>query len=326
MKRRRTATVPAIGLDLHRLALLSSFAAFVQASAEFHHGASQAARLKQKFHARVKPSQTVINPKAPLASSPVNALNATDSDPRAVAALAHGRYGHGSVYLHETNQVLFLGGQVGSTGTYITNDVVVLDLDEAYPSASNPRSISAYSQGLPPHAWAATSVDTDQNVWVIGGVTQDCAADGLTTVLKGSDWTTANPTGHVPPRRRQAQAVAVSNSSSLAVDETQFWVWGGIAEPYTCSLDTVGYMGMDMWSTISRSIATYSWASQVGKTIPKDYRPPVSDYAAVLLRDGVSIAFIGGQVAQGDLAEMDQILTFDTVERTWSLKVRSRSL
>lgn len=255
--------------------------------------------------------------------------NTTVSANAAAHALKKGRYGHASVYLPGKETVLFIGGQVGETGTFITNDVLELDLSLAYPSKSNPIARPELSVGLPPHAWAAVTVDNQERVWVIGGVTQDCASDSLAVVLEGK-WSTidtSSKSSSAPPRRRQAQAVMTqpkSLSSASTAPSADIWVWGGIAEPYTCSFDTVGYMGIDLWDSASRSAQTFSWSSfptHKRKNVPQSYRPPVSDYAAIVLSDGERIAFVGGQAATGDFVDMDRILVFNTSAQSWGLEV-----
>ena len=97
--------------------------------------------------------------------------------------------------------------------------------------------------GLPPHAWAAVTVDNKERIWVIGGVTQNCASDSLAVILESGKWSTVAlpPTSSIPPRRRQARAITTLPGLSAITNlpTSNIWVWGGIAEPYTCSFDTV---------------------------------------------------------------------------------------
>lgn len=287
------------------LLLLAYFVAFSSAS---HHGhrSGLVTRLKHRQHAETaRIANTTVSPSA------------------ASSALQKGRYGHSSVYLPGSNSILFIGGQVGESGTFITNDVLSLDLSQPYPSPTNPMQRPELSIGLPPHAWAAVTVDNTERIWVIGGVTQDCASDSLAVILDDGKWSTISlpPASSVPPRRRQAQAITTLPGLSTITNlpTSNIWVWGGIAEPYTCSFDTVGYMGIDLWDTSAESAQTFSWSSFANQL--EGYRPPVSDYAAVVLGDGRRVAFVGGQAASGDYVGLDKVLVFDTQEQRWSLQV-----
>lgn len=251
--------------------------------------------------------------------------NTTVSPSAALNALQKGRYGHSSVYLASSNSILFIGGQVGESGTFITNDVLELDLNQPFPSATNPTQRPELSVGLPPHAWAAVTLDNEGKIWVIGGVTQDCAEDSLAVVLdqKSGKWSTVTlpSTSSIPPRRRQARAITTLPGLSPITNlpTSNIWVWGGIAEPYTCSFDTVAYLGIDLWDTSAQVAQTFSWSSFGGGL--QGYKPAVSDYTAVVLRDGVRVVFVGGQAASGDYVGLREVLVFDTKEQSWSLQV-----
>jgi hypothetical protein len=226
--------------------------------------------------------------------------------------LSRGRYGASAVIFEGV--LLLIGGQIPSpSGLFITNDVVALNLSLPYSKDSKLKTDAKWSQHLLPNAWAAAS-ETDQGVWLIGGVTQDCETDAIAMVLNGPNqsWTKVAATSQTPPRRRQAQAITLQDGS--------LYLWGGIAEPYTCSLDTVGYMGLDVWNTLTQRVKTYSWEALSSK-LPKLYKPPISDYAAVLLPDQTCIAFIGGQISQGHLADMQTILVLDTSKMEFTLQV-----
>lgn len=243
-----------------------------------------------------------------------------------------GRYGHSAVFLDATNTLLFIGGQVGDNGTVVTADVLQFDLSSAFlwgprPLSAipdNPASAPLLEAGLPPHAWAAAALDAANTTWLIGGVTQNCEADGIAYTLAASGsgaqkgWTSPRVSPHAPPRRRQAQAVPVFNRTTSGAD---LYVFGGIAERYTCSEETIGYFGIDRWDTVGGTVETLPWndpANWPGKT----YDPPVSDYTATLLADKASIVIIGGQTAAGDLVGMGSVQVFNTSLRSWLSKVR----
>lgn len=248
----------------------------------------------------------------------------------ASASLAKGRFGHSSVYLPDSNQVLFVGGQIGKLSsdgeTLITNDVLALNLSAPFDSAAHQPSESPdLAKLVMPQAWAATAVDRMGNVWTIGGLTQDCAADAVASVLDVTHETSApalagRAATSGPPRRRQAHAVALADSTG-GDNATDIYVWGGLAEPYTCSIDTVGYLAMDIWSssTSGRSVRTVQFKTP--KDAPERYRPPISDYATAALDDG-RIVVIGGQTTDGSLTPMNRVLVFDPVASNWSIIVR----
>jgi hypothetical protein len=243
------------------------------------------------------------------------------------------RYGQASVYLASERIVLFIGGQVGPSATVVTNDVFAISLDNATSSPPLGEVVPRLdlTAGLPPQAWAAVAVDATERIWTIGGVTQDCTRDSLVYTLNVSATTTAissstsswTPlpdtssasitTNTLPPRRRQAAAVAVK-------DGDEIWVFGGIAGPYTCSFDTAAYAGMDRWTTADGSVQSLGWDQDVFRQL--GVSPPSSDYAAVALDDGVRVVFVGGQASDGSLVNMTSLLVFDTQTESWSVEVR----
>ncbi|KAL8291520.1 hypothetical protein RQP46_002498 [Phenoliferia psychrophenolica] len=237
-----------------------------------------------------------------------------------------GRYGHSAVYLAASNSVLFIGGQVGDNGTVVTADVLQFELESAFlwgkrPLSAipdNPRASPLLEAGLPPHAWAAAALDAANRTWLIGGVTQNCETDGiaytLTVATEGAQkgWASERVSPWAPPRRRQAQAVSVLNSTTNGAD---LYVFGGIAERYTCSEETIGYFGIDRWDTVHGTVETLPWNAPAGWTGAFD--PPVSDYTATLLQDKSSIVLVGGQTAAGDLVGMGSVQVFNTGLRSW---------
>lgn len=236
-----------------------------------------------------------------------------------------GRYGHAAAYLPSGDQVLFVGGQVGTEGTVITNDVYVLELGQD-STASPSNELRA---DLPAGAWAASLVDSEETVWLVGGVTEDCYHDATAYVLEknAKSWKAVEPYPSKPPRRRQAHAVAGWDNSGK---NDAFYLFGGIAEPYTCSLETVAYLGMDVWSPAGSGeegrdrVATAVWKApkQIDKLEGKEgVLPPVSDYAAVGLKGKDGIAYLGGQDANGNLASLQTLLLFNTTTQAWSYAV-----
>ncbi|GAA5956873.1 hypothetical protein JCM8115_003848 [Rhodotorula mucilaginosa] len=268
--------------------------------------------------------------------------NETAAEPTVVSSQPHlGRYGHSAVYLPPpANSLLLIGGQIGTNGTAITNDVLQFSVastflwgddrpaDSAIPD--NPAVNPTLSSGLPASAWSAAAVDPHTaSTWLIGGVTPDCETDSLVHTLAAaaasstsSGWNTASITPRAPPRRRQATAFPIANSTTGGND---IWVIGGIADQYTCSVDTIGYVGLDRYDTTLGTVESMAWTAPAGVD-SVEWTAPVSDYAATVLEDGASIVVIGGQTALGDLVSLDQVLLFDVQTRTWTQKATSGAI
>ncbi|GAA5881282.1 hypothetical protein JCM1840_003844 [Sporobolomyces johnsonii] len=272
-----------------------------------------------------------LRPRNLLARSTPSTANASTSSPTVVASTTSstGRFGHSAVYLPPpTNQILLFGGQVGDNGTQITSSVLRFDAASTFlwgdrPVSAipdNPAVDATLSSGFPATAWAASALDEQERTWIVGGVTDSCQ-EPMAHVLNGSSWSTPTLSPRVPPRRRQASAVAVAN---LTTQGTDVWVFGGIAEAYTCSSETIGYVGIDRYDTALDTVESMAWAAPINAT--SDWEAPVSDYTATLLDDGSSIAIVGGQTAQGELAGMDQVLVFNVDLRNWYQKTVSGSV
>lgn len=273
------------------------------------------------------PGQSLRNRQvhAKVASSPSYSNSSAYLFPSIASTPSEGRYGHSAVYLPANNTLLFIGGQVGDNGTTITSEVLSFDLASSFRwgarpisgSPDNPSPASELAYGRIASAWAASAIDDSNRTWLIGGVTESCERDPIAWVLDGAEWSVPALTGRRPPRRRQAQAVVVPNYLS---GEDDVWVFGGIADEYTCSETTSGYLGIDRWDTISGGVESFKWASPANAL--KSFQPPVGDYSATALAGGASIVVVGGQTAGGNLVEMGSVLVFDTKTREWTSPVR----
>ncbi|GAA5891601.1 hypothetical protein JCM8208_007335 [Rhodotorula glutinis] len=280
-------------------------------------------------------ARAFLSPRAaaiPNTKAVVTYSNASSSLPTVVdTATAQGRYGHSAVYLPPpANELLLIGGQVGETDTSITSDVLRFRLASSLvwgadrPVSSipdNPLKNSSLAVGLPASAWGAAAVDAQGRAWLIGGVTADCDKDAIAHVLSTTSssssttsWTVPALAPRYPPRRRQASALAVANSTTGGTD---VWVLGGIADSWTCSSDTIGYAGVDRYDTASGLVESMPWSAP-GGVDPAEWEPPVSDYAAVVLERGVGILVVGGQGSDGHLADMAEVLNFDVATRSWT--------
>ena len=249
------------------------------------------------------------------------------------------RFGHSAVYLASRKQLLFIGGQIGTQGTYVTNDVLSLNLTQDYALneseslGNNPSVLPNLSDNLPPNAWTASTIDSNEIIWLIGGVTEDCQSDASAHILNikaGTAWEAVEPAIHRPPRRRQASALVMTEDKNGRKGDT-LYVFGGIAEPYTCSIETVGYLAMDAWdaSMTSPAVQTLAWTAQPESkenasghgTNRAFVSPPISDYAAVRLQNTDAIIYLGGQDAYGNLLSMGSLLLFNTSTHDWSIRV-----
>lgn len=249
---------------------------------------------------------------------------------------AEGRYGHSAVYIEERDLIYFIGGQLrgNTSATRITNQVLSMNLsslfvwDTSSDHADNPSAISALSKGLPATAWASSAVDGEGLIWLLGGVSEDCSRDSTAHILDAQSKSKSRRRWSVPklkprsaPRRRQASAVAVRNSTTGGSD---FYVLGGIAEKDTCSEGTVGYRGVDRYDTRSREVESFGWEAPLAESSGQGFEPPLSDYTATLLADGKTIAVVGGQAASGEIASMERVLLLDVETRRWTSQVSLR--
>lgn len=327
-----------------------------------------------------------------------------------------GRYGQTTIALppgvnvsdtlgSNSSTVLFIGGQVTGSGTYISNDVLYLSprLPFAGPRSAqpNPVLVPGLSNGLPPRAWGTGARDAAGRLWVIGGVVEDCQKDAgayawiFRQNMTNVEWVPITPSLK-PARRRQASlipilrrnytaianhshspadtppaspnvteypiSVSISNDTAIENTDYDFVVPGGIAEPYTCSPETVAYLGVDRWSPPSASVglnqtnvtvggmpdplpkpifevisgpnntlsvgtvpvvnATNGTAAGHGKKAKKGPHPPITDYAMGLINERWVI-IVGGQITNGTLARTDEVTVLDTLFGEWSVLVRA---
>ncbi|GAA5980946.1 hypothetical protein JCM11641_005494 [Rhodosporidiobolus odoratus] len=270
---------------------------------------------------------------------PATTHNASSSVTVTPPSSSQGRYGHSALYLPPpVNQLLLLGGQLDNTDTdsssssnttapELSSSVLTFNLGSTFlwgnrPVSAipdNPRSDPTYSTSFPGGAFGAAAVAGNGSLWYIGGIaTQPC--DSATTFpalvfTQGANWTQPESSPRIPPRRRQASAVSVKNATTGGVD---VWVFGGIAEQYTCSSDgsTVAYAGVDRYDTLSGTVETMAWSAPVNASQVWD--APVSDYSATWVEELGEVVVVGGQTAQGVLAPMDAVLRFEVATRTWA--------
>ncbi|EGG03190.1 uncharacterized protein MELLADRAFT_65785 [Melampsora larici-populina 98AG31] len=281
-----------------------------------------------------------------------------------------GRVGYISIYLpsfilspSDTGPaILYIGGQIDSTGTYITNDVMMFRPTKPYQSPSspdpNPQLFPFLSNGLPPTAWGSGGIDHQGKLWVIGGVVEDCHHTSLAYVRdlkKGSlaDWTSWHHHGinSTIKRRRQTQAVRVirnstnhhaqhshltsdlrfTNSSLISNQSTtpghaEFWILGGVSDPYTCSKTLLGHLGVDKWDT-QKSTVDPLQLDCIHANQSTSLRPPIADYSVTTLsNDAQKIIYIGGQMVDASYGSMENILVLDTLHEKLEHIVRMNQL
>ncbi|GAA5845058.1 hypothetical protein JCM5353_007469 [Sporobolomyces roseus] len=294
----------------------------------------------------------------PRSSSTLTSLVSTSSSNTSSysAPLNSGRFGHSSLYLPPPlNQLLLLGGQLQlSTNSTTnsrqstTNSVLEFRLETSYlygqerplsAIPNNPSESTSYDKGFKPSSFVAGGVDYHQDlIYLIGGTREggggDCQVDGqedqviqsfnLTSLSSTStSWESPKFSPRLPPRRRQAQLLSTTNSSTLSND---LWVLGGISDSTTsssCSSTSsgdsspLGYLGIDHYSPSSGTVESFKW-----DVPPEDWEGdvPVSDYSSQVLRDGTSFVVFGGQTTMGDMVAMDKVLVFNTELRQWYTK------
>ncbi|BGP19874.1 hypothetical protein JCM10213_008653 [Rhodosporidiobolus nylandii] len=251
------------------------------------------------------------------------------------ATSVEGRYGHSAVYLAEGNKLLLLGGQLdsanGSSATggapEVSSAVLQFNLASTFlwgdrPVSAipdNPSTNTTLSSSFPGAAFGAAAATSTGDVWLLGGLSpSDCTASpALVFSQTTEEWAAPSPelSPRTPPRRRQASAVPVQNSTTGGTD---IWVFGGIAEQWTCAEggETVGYVGIDRYDTVGGSVESLPWLAPEGAA--QGWAAPVSDYSATFMELEEEIVIVGGQTAQGELVDMSSVLLFDVESRSWT--------
>ncbi|WVQ79321.1 hypothetical protein IAT38_001418 [Cryptococcus sp. DSM 104549] len=232
----------------------------------------------------------------------VAATAAAASLPRALASTPAARWGHQAVYVKSKQAVYVVGGEVSSSDSEITNEVLILSLNSTSTDFT-----SGSSSGLPAHAFASMIVTPDDSsLVVVGGMTSDCSSDATAHTLdlsSGTAWTSATPNRF--SRRRGTGMVWVDNNSTNG----EVMVVGGIADSYSCASSTSVYAAADILSlplsssalVSSRSLPT----SLTGSTLA------VSDFGLATDSAG-KIYLAGGQSSSGDLVSLSAIGVWDS--------------
>ncbi|WVW87011.1 hypothetical protein I302_109067 [Kwoniella bestiolae CBS 10118] len=213
------------------------------------------------------------------------------------------RWGHQAVYVKSKKAMYVVGGEVPTSGSQITNEVLVLDLN-----SSNPTFSTASSEGLPPHAFGSmVSTPDGSSLVVTGGITSSCENDGTAHTLNLDDnegWVTTSPSKFI--RRRGAGAAYVQDANG----KDDIMVVGGIADSYVCSSSSHSYPASDVLSlplSASSLISSRSLPSSLtGSSLA------VSDFALTSSSDGDKIYLTGGQTSSGDFVDMTTVGIWDS--------------
>ncbi|GAA5911355.1 uncharacterized protein JCM6883_000064 [Sporobolomyces salmoneus] len=270
-----------------------------------------------------------------------------------------GRFGHSSVYLSPpVNKLLIIGGQLDSStnssesgSIEVTNEVLEFNVAGSYLWGEE-REGSA----IPDNPWAPSSLSLgegegsafmgsgmdgdDELVWLIGGIKSgDCDGDvairsfnfsslsspsSSSSDSNGSSAWTTNSTflPRLPPRRRQASMVPIKNLTTLSTD---LWVFGGIADEYSCSTSsqgTVGYEGIDRYSPKLGTVESFAWEKPINLNESEEWKGnPISDYSVEVLGDGTSVVILGGQTSEGEFVGLENVLVFNVELREWYTKI-----
>ncbi|KIS69920.1 uncharacterized protein UMAG_10155 [Mycosarcoma maydis] len=281
--------------------------------------------------------------------------NGTEAD-ITVAAPPTKRWGQTATYVRGHNVVLVVGGQTSISGD-ITNDVYALDVSDlsAASMVSNSSAQSwqrLSSNGLPAHAYAAASVVTDpvdgsDKLWIVGGVTENCAHDAPAYVwsapagnITAGKWAPVYAdNGVAPSRRRGAKAVTLTSSNATP----SVLVSGGTYDASTCASTNGTYAGLDVWGqstflhtslashNLSKSIETAhvgvdvtgtTYATIQSLAIDARMRDfSLTDYATVVLPAngtcGEKVVFLGGKDGSGNMARLDKFWVLDVGSGNW---------
>ncbi|WWC73797.1 uncharacterized protein I206_107769 [Kwoniella pini CBS 10737] len=229
--------------------------------------------------------------------------------PGALGLTPTARWGHQAVYVKSKQSMYIVGGEVPTSGSQITNDVLVMPLNSSSSTFS-----TASSEGLPPHAFASMIVTPDGSSLVVtGGITSSCDEDATTHTLdldSNDGWVSTTPNKFL--RRRGAGAAYVDNSGKDVV-----MVVGGIADKYVCSSSTQSYPATDVLSlplsssslVSSRSLPTSLTGSEMA----------VSDFALTTGSDG-KVYLTGGQTSSGQFVDMSTVGVWDS-SNGWTSQV-----
>ena len=277
--------------------------------------------------------------------------NGTESN-MTVAAPPTKRWGQTATYLPTHNVVLVVGGQTSLSGD-ITNDVYALDVADLSAASLTSNSTAQSwqrlsSEGLPAHAYAAASAvvdptDKTEKLWIVGGVTANCAVDAPAYVwsapvgnITAGTWSAVySDSGVSPTRRRGAKAVTLASANS-----TSIMVSGGSYDATTCAQTNGTYRGVDMWTPSSISLPASASNSAIEtahvgidmtgtayatiESLALDPRMrdfSVTDYTTVVLPAngtcGEKVLFLGGKDQSGSMAPMSKFWALDVATGDW---------
>lgn len=207
----------------------------------------------------------------------------------------------------------------------MTNDVYALNL-----TSNTWQRLS--SEGLPAHAFAAATGAVDpvtgqEELWVVGGVTENCACDAPAYVwstqgdVSEGKWRAVySDTGASPSRRKGAKAIVVDG---------KVMVMGGEFDSSTCASSNGTYGGVDMWSpSPSQPLSTpetalvgidtsaTSFASIQSLALPSMPDLSLTDYTTVTLPPTANcsskILFLGGKDFSNTLVPLSHFWALDT--------------
>jgi N-acetylneuraminic acid mutarotase len=220
-----------------------------------------------------------------------------------------GRLGHSSILIG--NKIYYFGGvtDVGSS-----DEAFYLDLSQSFNVANPPwTQVTNIPFGS---SWAAVALDNSNNadIYLFGGVMNDVITqkDSYKSFvykfnINSLTWNIPTVSGTIPSRRIETRAVS-DNSGKI-------YMFGGAAN------FLVGVQGRQFLSdliTFDISASSWSTSSAVNGR---------ATYSATLLSNGI-IVYVGGlEPVNGNndvvrIADISQILLFDTNTLTWSTKVR----
>lgn len=321
---------------------------------------AQSARTVRRDN--VSPSVVVGNVEAATDAGPTvvkvvtvsGAQNTTDKESTTAASPA-GRWGQSAIYLPNENLVLFTGGQVSngssSGGGALTNDVFALNVSSItsnFTAGSQTPWQKLDVEGLPPHAFAANAVVSDDGssdqVWLFGGVVDDCknSAPGWTwspSAGLNSSW---SPIDGKANGARKARAAAMQVPAYLPgqapTEGTAYMMLGGEDvcggagandNANTRRASSSPQVTADLWTFPAASSSARQSAAQM-QTLPVDTSRgafSVVDYSTVTLAPSANswtagtthgrTMFLGGMTAEQTLAPWDHFWVFDPWTWTW---------